>query len=135
MSNKLFSSFFTASVVAMTLFTASMAKAESEYVGVSKCRSSGQICGTTATYSFESSGGNTQLEIQASRNHCSAVKYVIMSGDAVKTTRFLNAGESAIVNLGELPAGPQKVSIGAIGRLGGCNTGAVGSWGSFVQVR
>jgi hypothetical protein len=52
-----------------------------------------------------------------------------------KTQRFLNAGERDIVSVGNnFPVGNNTVIIRAIGQMGGCNVGAMHSWGAIVDV-
>ena len=51
-----------------------------------------------------------------------------------KTQRFLNAGESEIVPIGNaFPRGAITVAIRAVGQMGGCNAGVMSSWGATVE--
>ncbi|MFN9779950.1 MAG: hypothetical protein ACK55V_08580 [Alphaproteobacteria bacterium] len=95
---------------------------------------------TEATYTFFSAGPGTpySLSMTAPSGHCSSVSYQVWSrGGAMlgKTQRFLNAGEREVVGIGSgFPAGNNTVVIRAIGQMGGCNVGAMHSWGAIVDV-
>ena len=78
------------------------------------------------------------VNLRAPSTHCSAVKYYVWRGDgspmidfrqALGSTDYLNPGQSGWVRVGNsLARGLQVVRISAFGRVGGCNTGAMGSW-------
>lgn len=101
-------------------------------------------CGTRrdAVFTFRSDGVPTMygLKITAPPAHCSAVNYQVWSTTNAnqmygKTQRFLNAGESEIVPIGnEFPRGNVTVAIRVLGQMGGCNVGAMQSWGATVEL-
>jgi hypothetical protein len=95
---------------------------------------------TPATYTFYSAGPGIpySLSMTAPSGHCSSVSYQVWSrGGAMlgKTQRFLNAGEREVVGIGStFPTGNNTVVIRAVGQMGGCNVGAMQSWGAIVDV-
>lgn len=95
---------------------------------------------TPATYTFYSAGPGIpySLSMTAPSGHCSAVSYQVWSsggGMLGKTQRFLNAGERDVVGIGStFPTGNITVVIRAVGQMGGCNVGAMHSWGAIVDV-
>jgi hypothetical protein len=95
---------------------------------------------TPATYTFYSAGPGIpySLSMTAPSGHCSSVSYQVWSrGGAMlgKTQRFLNAGEREVVGIGStFPTGNNTVVIRAVGQMGGCNVGAMHSWGAVVDV-
>jgi hypothetical protein len=95
---------------------------------------------TAATYTFYSAGPGVpySLSLTAPSGHCAPVSYQVWSrGGAMldKTQRFLNAGEREVVSVGSnFPVGNNTVVIRAIGQMGGCNVGAMHSWGAIVDV-
>jgi hypothetical protein len=104
------------------------------------CRSSGQVCDTTMPLEFNSDGPGSEyaIQVKAPTGHCSAVRYftMIAQGDGVRIVQseFLNAGQSSYLSLGNnLPRGRHSVTIGAVGKVGGCNTGRLGSWSVDAQ--
>lgn len=99
------------------------------------CTSQGQACNSVASMGIASDGPGAvyQLRLQAPGGHCSAVRYIVYGGDGrplAQPTAFLNAGQSAVIPLGNnLVRGRHTVFIGAEGIVGGCNTGRLLSWG------
>ncbi len=98
------------------------------------CTSSGQNCNRRLPFTFNSDGPGAEyaVTLKAPATHCSAVRYTLVSrnGDILGGTGFLNAGESTLVSLGDnLAKGRQTVFIQAQGKIGGCNSGRLGSWG------
>lgn len=95
---------------------------------------------TPTTYTFYSAGPGIpySLSLTAPSGHCAPVSYEVWSRRGVmlgKTQRFLNAGERDIVSVGSnFPVGNNTVIIRAIGQMGGCNVGAMHSWGAIVDV-
>jgi hypothetical protein len=120
----------------VTISFAPIAKAE--YIERVECSSTGQVCDKTADYTFEADGSSSYvLNIKAPNRHCSAIKYSLKWSDAKRsrtaTTRFLNREESATIRLGnKFASGQQVITIGATGKEGGCNSGALLAWGVEV---
>jgi hypothetical protein len=119
----------------LTISLAPMAKAE--YIDGVGCSSTGQVCDKTADYTFDADGRSSYvLNIKAPNRHCSAVKYSLTWKDSKRsrsaTTRFLNREESQTIKLHKFAAGKQVITIGATGQEGGCNSGALQSWGVEV---
>ena len=110
------------------------------------CTGSGQVlpgvvsCDGAAQFGFQSEGPGQMYVVQlmAPTTHCSRVKYIVWRGDgspmvdfrtALGQTEFLDPGRSSWVRIGnQLARGLQVVRITAVGQVGGCNTGAMGSW-------
>ena len=79
-----------------------------------------------------------QLRYVASTRHCSAGRVLVsLDGKAIGRTDFVNAGEKATVDdlRVTLDKGTHKFAFRAEGRTGGCNVGAVGSWGGKITLR
>ena len=92
------------------------------------------ICGSTGTLAFHSDGPEVPffVTLTAPPSHCSDVAYLFYRpGDpnALGTTTRLAPGQSQIVEIGAgFGPGAAQVEIGAIGFVGGCNTGTIASW-------
>lgn len=92
------------------------------------------ICDTTGRLTFTSDGPEVRffVTLTAPTTHCSDVAYLIYSPgnpNALGTTQRLAPGQSQNVEIGAgFGPGPATVEIGAIGFVGGCNTGAIQSW-------
>lgn len=95
---------------------------------------SSTICGTTGRLQFRSDGPEVRffVTLKAPSTHCSDVAYLVYrpgSTVALGTTSRLAPGHSQNVEIGAgFGPGTAEVEIGAIGFVGGCNTGAIGSW-------
>jgi hypothetical protein len=98
------------------------------------------FCNQGKMLEFTSPGPATEmmLTIKAPATHCSDVAYVINSfrgSEAIAVTPRLRAGEGKEVSLGTgWEAGSQFLTVAAIGYVGGCNTGVLGSWGGEVSI-
>lgn len=108
------------------------------------CRSSGQVgelitCDTRKDFSFHSNGEDKEysLFIRASEGHCSDVKFTIYSYNnriIMGETDWLAPGQQGYAVIGGgMAEGTQIVKVRADGRLGGCNTGRLGSWKANVR--
>ncbi len=133
---------FRLSVVATLTLFASPALAERIEV---TCASSSPyisdttICDTRGTLIFQSDGPEVQffLSLTAPASHCSDVSYILYrpgNPNAVGFTTRQAPGETQNIEIGT-GFGPGEVSIeiGAIGYVGGCNTGTIGSWAVEVN--
>ena len=79
-----------------------------------------------------------QLRYVASTAHCSAGRVLVaLDGDAIGRTDFVNAGEQATVDDLRVTLGKGKhtFQFRIEGRTGGCNVGAVGSWGGKITLK
>jgi hypothetical protein len=98
------------------------------------------ICETKGNFSFESEGRSTPyfVRVIAPSTHCSDVSYLIFKSgrpNAIGHTRRLRPGQSANIDIGSgYRAGNINLEIGAIGYVGGCNEGRIGSFGVQVDV-
>lgn len=92
-------------------------------------------CTGHATYAFSSSGpeANIGIEMTAPTTHCSKVAYQVWSENGrgfLGQTRTLDPGQTFTAGIGDgFTAGVHRVRITAIGFVGGCNAGAMHSWG------
>ncbi len=92
------------------------------------------ICDTLGSFSFQSDGPEVPffMTLTAPATHCSDVSYLIFRpGDpnAIGSTTRMAPGQSQNVEIGNgFGPGTAQVDIGAIGYVGGCNTGSIGSW-------
>ena len=92
------------------------------------------LCDSMGGLEFSSDGPEVRfmLTLTAPATHCSDVAYLVYrpgGPTALATTGRLARGQSQIVEIGAgFGPGAARVEIGAIGFVGGCNTGAIGSW-------
>ena len=100
----------------------------------------GQVsCDTHALYRFQSMSAdhNYALELTAPATHCSPVQYRVLENGSrafLGSSRYLQPGESQVVEIGNgFPRGINKVMIVAWGKVEGCNTGVMHSWGVNVH--
>jgi hypothetical protein len=91
-------------------------------------------------FSFTSDGPTAEyaLKLTAPSTHCALTTYVVSTLPdgfvAVGYTPLINANESSVVNVGSgYPAGPVTLYIQASSQIGGCNVGAIHSWGVTVE--
>lgn len=97
------------------------------------------ICDARGSLSFRSDGPEVDfyLTLTAPASHCSDVAYLIFQPGAERTIGFstrMAPGQSQNVVIGRgFGPGAATVEIGAIGYVGGCNTGAIGSWAVDVS--
>ncbi|MEN9227150.1 MAG: hypothetical protein Q6L50_09465 [Gloeomargarita sp. GMQP_bins_120] len=105
---------------------------------VVNCSSAGQTCDRSANYNFHSDGSHVEyfMQLRAPASHCSDVKYIVTTSSGQRwETGFLAPGQQAAVELGRgFPRGHHALQISAVGRLGGCNVGRLGSWGVIAGV-
>lgn len=92
------------------------------------------LCGTMGGLSFQSDGPEVPffVTLTAPATHCSDVAYLVFSPGnpvALGTTTRMGPGQTQTVEIGSgFGPGAAQVEIGAIGFVGGCNTGSIGSW-------
>lgn len=97
------------------------------------------LCETRGSFSFRSDGPEVAfyLTLTAPATHCSDVTYLIFRpGDpnSIGFSTRLAPGQSQNVEIGKgFGPGAASVEIGALGHVGGCNTGAIGSWAADVS--
>lgn len=79
-----------------------------------------------------------QLRYVAATEHCSAGRVLVsLDGKPIGRTDFVNAGEQATVDdlKVTLDRGRHKFGFRIEGKTGGCNAGAVGSWGGKIKLK
>ena len=79
-----------------------------------------------------------QLRYVASTEHCSAGRVLVsLDRKPIGRTDFVNAGEQATVDdlRVTLGKGRHKFGFRIEGKTGGCNAGAVGSWGGKIKLK
>lgn len=79
-----------------------------------------------------------QLRYVASTEHCSPGRVLVsLDGKGIGRTDFVNAGEQATVDdlKVTLDRGRHKFGFRIEGKTGGCNAGAVGSWGGKIKLK
>jgi len=79
-----------------------------------------------------------ELRYVASTRHCSAGRVLIsLDGKAIGRTDFVDAGEKTTVEdlKVTLDRGTHRFGFRAEGKTGGCNAGAVGSWGGKITLK
>jgi hypothetical protein len=97
------------------------------------------LCVPWATFNFRSDGPEVEyfLTLRAPDSHCSKVVYsVYFAGENWSRgfTGQLAPGDSENVVIGRgYGAGTAQVQIAALGIVGGCNTGQMGSWAVEVS--
>ncbi|HXY16403.1 MAG TPA: hypothetical protein VEI26_18070, partial [Terriglobales bacterium] len=101
------------------------------------CTSQGQTCSPPfSTNVTVMPAGPITVIYTASPNHCSDVQVqVSVDGTVVSTSGFLDPGHSTgpiVTSL--LPVGSHTVAIQATGEVGGCNNGALFSWGGTLTL-
>lgn len=79
------------------------------------------------------------LRLAAPTTHCSDITYVINrlpgSSDPIAVLERLGPGDEKIVELGDGWAEEGTfITVSAIGHVGGCNEGVLGSWGATTEV-
>jgi len=87
-----------------------------------------------------------QLKYDVPPGHCSSIRlHVFVDGLLVKTTGYLGwAGApspfntlpltTGLIPLKSVTPGVHVVSVNAEGQVGGCNSGALGTWGGALQL-
>ena len=81
--------------------------------------------------------GTLAADFTASPGHCSdiRVRFLVDGAPVTDFSEPLSAGESTgEIDLGPVSAGPHTVGVQALGVVGGCNTGALHSWGGTLEV-
>jgi hypothetical protein len=82
-----------------------------------------------------------KLRYTAATTHCSSGRLLIkLDGETIGRTDWVDAGEKSEVELLDVtlhrrPGGkPHKFTYKMQGKLGGCNSGAVGSWAGDIKL-
>lgn len=100
-----------------------------------------QVCDPPKKLSVEVKAGKVHIErirYRAATTHCSAARVLIsLDGDSIGHTDWVNAGEDGTVDHLKvtLDRGTHRFAFRAKGRVGGCNTGVVGSWGGKIKLK
>jgi len=96
-----------------------------------------QVCNPMWTQDVTTdTGGPLSVSYTAAGTHCSDVYVdVYLDGVLKKTTDILHPLEnSGWLDLGNVPRGSHTIGLMAHGVTGGCNVGALGSWGGILSV-
>jgi hypothetical protein len=106
---------------------------------VVNCTSTGQVCSPPKTLKVTPPrhGKVTSVRYTTSPQHCSAIAIqVVRNGHVLATSGRLEAGEHTekFSTSIPVPKGPSTLGFRAKGFPGGCNAGALGSWGGSVTV-
>ncbi len=90
------------------------------------------------TFTPPSPATEMMLKLTAPAAHCSQITYLIHrfgSTDPVAMIERLKPGTTKRVSLGgDWAEGQNSVTVTAVGHVGGCNTGVLGSWGAETQI-
>lgn len=100
------------------------------------CSGASQLCEPYTRFDV-TTNGLLQVEYIASSQHCSDVQVQVFVdfGPNKVTTPFLSANQSSgVLDLGAVSPGHHNLYVKATGRVGGCNTGYLGSWGGTLNV-
>ena len=99
------------------------------------CSGGVQLCDNIPTLGVTTTG-LLQAQFVGASTLCSNVRiHFLVDGNEVAVTPFVGAsGISGVFNLGPVTSGSHILGLLAEGQLGGCNTGALASWGGTVQV-
>lgn len=104
---------------------------------VVNCTSSGQLCNPPfrQTVRVPSGGRVTAVRYTPTAGHCSPVRiHVLLNGTQIGVTGFVEPSETSELALLSDPIRKGRAVLGyrAEGRVGGCNSGQLGSWGGRV---
>ena len=92
------------------------------------------LCDQMGVHNFTADGPEVPMfvRVTAPSTHCSKVSYVLFRDDRDEQLGFtgpLGPGETQNVQVGAgWAAGANRVRVGAIGHVGGCNQGTLQSW-------
>jgi len=80
-----------------------------------------------------------RLRLAAPTTHCSEISYIVNrlpgSSDPIAMLERLKPGEAKIIALGDGWAEEGTfITISAVGHVGGCNEGVLGSWGAVTDI-
>lgn len=80
---------------------------------------------------------NITLKLSAPSSHCSDISYLINrlpgSSEPIAILERMHPGETRKVKLGTgWTDGENFLTVTAVGHIGGCNTGQLGSWGAIT---
>jgi hypothetical protein len=101
------------------------------------CTSTGQLCSPSFSTTVNlASAGSITLMFTPNAAGCSKAEfYISVDGVQLAQTPFLAPGQaSSAYPTATLSVGPHAISIQAQGEVGGCNEGALGSWGGSLVV-
>ncbi len=98
------------------------------------CTSMGQLCTPPFTAPLTTTTGYVSVSFQASPLGCTEVSiHFQIDGIELAVSPFLAPGvTSATYLLGPIAQGSHVLGLQAEGRLGGCNTGNLGSWAGIA---
>ena len=107
---------------------------------VVNCTSSGQLCHPPYRQRVRvpSGGRVTAVRYTPTEGHCSPVRiHVLLDGREIGVTGFVDPDEESELRLFSKPIRKGSVVLGyrAEGKIGGCNTGQLASWGGTVVTK
>ncbi len=126
----------TAGVCALALASPAWAVNIEQYVEVPQCQpATSQVCPQQPEVNFTTdSGGFVDVQFTANQNHCSdIIVHVSIDGYVPNSLGRVGPGQTVGKGFGVGP-GNHVLSVRAEGIEGGCNTGALSSWGGFVRI-
>jgi hypothetical protein len=111
------------------------AQTTTSYPVSATCSGGGQLCNNVATVPITTTG-LLQAQFVGGGALCSNIRiHFIVDGTEVAVTGFVGAGGSTgVFNLGPVSSGSHVLGLQAEGQVGGCNSGALGSWSGTAQV-
>lgn len=100
------------------------------------CTGGGQLCNNVATVPVSTAGLLQAQFISNGVGTCSDVLiHFLVDGSEVAATGFVAiGGSSAVLNLGPVSSGQHVLGLQAEGRVGGCNSGTLGSWAGTAAI-
>jgi hypothetical protein len=129
----------TAGVCALALASPASAVSIQQYVEVPQCQpATSQVCPQEPEVNFTAGNGGrgeiVDVQFTANQNHCSdIIVHVSIDGYVPSLLGRVGPGQTAKQGFGVGP-GNHVLRVRAEGITGGCNTGALSSWGGTVRI-
>jgi hypothetical protein len=124
----------TAGVCAFALASPASAESVEQSIGVAQCQpATSQVCPQMPEVNFTASGDFVDVRFTANQNHCSDIIVHVFSDGYPQFSARVGPGQTAQRGLG-VGRGNHVLSVRAEGITGGCNTGALSSWGGTVRI-
>jgi hypothetical protein len=103
---------------------------------VQNCAGTSQVCGQPVPLPFTLAALTPiQVDYVPAAGHCSDVRLTISVDGVRRPPEQIAPGGSTTATFGPLQPGAHELLVDATGVLGGCNTGALSSWGGSLTVR
>jgi hypothetical protein len=125
----------TAGISALALASPASAVNIEQYIEVPQCQpATSQLCPQEPEVNFTTdSGGFVDVQFTANQNHCSDIIVHVFVDRYPQFSARVGPGQTAQKGLGVGP-GNHVLMMRAEGIEGGCNTGALSSWGGTVRI-